>query len=85
MKNISDSEFQKLVPIGARSILVQPVLQVPIDTATELDNPEGFILLASTISYAFSLKDRAWIAAVAKKFRGKTIPTDFVNTCTLHM
>ncbi|KAI9077010.1 hypothetical protein K1719_028351 [Acacia pycnantha] len=64
----ADSEFQELLPKGACSLLVQPLLQVPSQTANGPQNPEGFILLASTMTYAFSMKDRAWIAAVANKF-----------------
>ncbi|KAK4280394.1 hypothetical protein QN277_012023 [Acacia crassicarpa] len=64
----ADSEFQELLPKGACSLLVQPLLQVPSQTANGPQNPEGFILLASTMTYAFSMKDRAWVAAVANKF-----------------
>ncbi|XP_004512623.1 protein COFACTOR ASSEMBLY OF COMPLEX C SUBUNIT B CCB2, chloroplastic isoform X1 [Cicer arietinum] len=66
----TDSEFQDLVPKGTRSLLVQPILQVSIKSATDLQKPVGFILLVSTMRYAFSVKDRAWIAAVANKLRG---------------
>lgn len=69
----SDSDFQDLVPKGTSSLLVQPVLQASIDNATGLQKPVGFILLSSTLRYAFSIKDRAWIAAVANKLRGKGI------------
>ncbi|KAJ1433702.1 Cofactor assembly of complex C subunit B, CCB2/CCB4 [Sesbania bispinosa] len=64
----ADSEFQDLVPKGTRSLLVQPVLQVSVEST--LQKPVGFILLASTMRYAFNNKDTAWIAAVANKFRG---------------
>ncbi|KAH1207006.1 hypothetical protein AAZX31_16G175100 [Glycine max] len=67
----ADSEFQDLVPIGTRCLLIQPVLQVSNESDTGLQKPGGFILLASTTRYAFSNKDKAWIAAVANKFRGK--------------
>ncbi|KAL5081134.1 hypothetical protein RYX36_009555 [Vicia faba] len=63
----ADSEFQDLVPKGARSLLVQPILQISVESATDSQTPAGFILLVSTTSYAFSIKDRAWIAAVANK------------------
>lgn len=69
----SDFEFQDLVPIGTRSLLIQPVLQVSNESTTGLQKPVGFILLASSTRYAFSNKDRAWIAAVANKFRGNWI------------
>ncbi|KAK2367287.1 protein COFACTOR ASSEMBLY OF COMPLEX C SUBUNIT B CCB2, chloroplastic [Trifolium repens] len=66
----ADSEFKDLVPKGTRSLLVQPILQVSIESATDSQKPVGFILLVSTVRYAFSIKDRAWIAAVASKLRG---------------
>jgi len=73
LMNASDSEFQDLVPIGTRCLLIQPVLQVSNESDTGLQKPGGFILLASTTRYAFSNKDKAWIAAVANKFRGNSI------------
>ncbi|XP_058779319.1 protein COFACTOR ASSEMBLY OF COMPLEX C SUBUNIT B CCB2, chloroplastic-like isoform X2 [Vicia villosa] len=69
----ADSEFQDLVPKGARSLLVQPILQVSMESATDSKKPAGFILLVSTSRYAFSIKDRGWIAAVANKLRGNSI------------
>ena len=69
----SDSEFQDLAPKGTSSLLVQPVFQASIDSAAGLQTPVGFILLSSTLRYAFSDKDRAWIAAAANKLRGKGI------------
>ncbi|KHN31534.1 hypothetical protein glysoja_029669 [Glycine soja] len=69
----ADSEFQDLVPIGTRCLLIQPVLQVSNESDTGFQKPGGFILLASTTRYAFSNKDKAWIAAVANKFRGNSI------------
>lgn len=53
--NASDSEFQDLVPIGTRCLLIQPVLQVSNESDTGLQKPGGFILLASTTRYAFSM------------------------------
>ena len=58
-----------MLPNGTRSLLVQPL---PQGDGT-LETNEGFILLASTISYAFSEKDRAWIGALAKKFGGTSL------------
>lgn len=74
--DVSDSEFQGLLPKGARSLLVQPILQVSMESATDSQSPAGFILLVSTTRYAFSIKDRAWIAAVANKLRGNLWSTD---------
>ncbi|KAF3433028.1 hypothetical protein FNV43_RR24130 [Rhamnella rubrinervis] len=70
---ISDSGLWEMLPKGTRSILVQPVLQAPNPSgnAMQLKN-EGFVLLASSMRYAYSDKDRAWIGALAKKFRGKS-------------
>ncbi|ESW24333.1 hypothetical protein PHAVU_004G121600 [Phaseolus vulgaris] len=67
------SEFQDLVPIGTRCLLIQPVLHVSNESDTGSQNPDGFILLASTTRYAFSNKDKAWIAAVANKYRGRVV------------
>ncbi|CAJ1952648.1 unnamed protein product [Sphenostylis stenocarpa] len=66
----ADSEFQDLVPTGTRCLLIQPVLHASNESDSGLQKPDGFILLASTTRYAFSNKDKAWIAAVANKFRG---------------
>lgn len=62
-----------MLPKGTRSVLVQPLTQVEESSDKMKDTNEGFILLASTISYAFSEKDRAWIGALANKFRGMII------------
>ncbi|BAU02403.1 hypothetical protein VIGAN_11192500 [Vigna angularis var. angularis] len=69
----ADSEFQDLVPMGTRCLLIQPVLHVSNENDVGLQKPGGFILLASTTRYAFSNKDKAWIAAVANKFRGRVV------------
>jgi len=73
LMNASGSEFQDLVPIGTRCLLIQPVLHVSNESDTGSQNPDGFILLASTTRYAFSNKDKAWIAAVANKYRGNSL------------
>ncbi|KAG2333004.1 hypothetical protein Bca52824_004184 [Brassica carinata] len=55
-----------ILPDGTRSVFVQPLLQ-NIDESEKMD---GFLLVASTAGYAYSDKDRAWIGAMADKFRG---------------
>ncbi|KAF8379425.1 hypothetical protein HHK36_028860 [Tetracentron sinense] len=70
-----DSGLWVMLPKGTRSLLVQPVLRAPNSSANETKEIEGLVMLASSMSYAYSNKDRAWIAAVANKFRGE-------NTCT---
>ncbi|XP_030501334.2 protein COFACTOR ASSEMBLY OF COMPLEX C SUBUNIT B CCB2, chloroplastic isoform X2 [Cannabis sativa] len=67
---ISESELWEMLPKGTRSLLVQPVTQVPGQSNEMMQINDGFILLASTISYAYSEKDRAWIGALAIKVGG---------------
>ena len=74
--DVSDSELWDILPEGTRSLLSQPVQQAPKGSANQVEKTEGFVILASSIDYAFSDKDRAWIAAVANKFRGKSIFAD---------
>ncbi|GFZ15300.1 chaperone [Actinidia rufa] len=72
----ADSELWEILPEGTRSLLVQPVQQTPKGSANQEEKTEGFVILASSIDYAYSDKDRAWIGAVANKFRGKSIFSD---------
>lgn len=62
-----------MLPKGTRSLLVQPVKQAQSSASNTSNKSEGFLLVASTSSYAYSNKDRAWIGAVANKFRGNLI------------
>ncbi|XP_039029091.1 protein COFACTOR ASSEMBLY OF COMPLEX C SUBUNIT B CCB2, chloroplastic isoform X3 [Hibiscus syriacus] len=64
----SDAEFQNILPQGTRSVLVQPILD-PNPSTNDMGNIEGFVLLASSMRYAYSEKDRAWIRAVSNKLR----------------
>lgn len=61
-----------MLPKGTCSLLVEPVLQATTRGGNEIEKTGGFILLASSIAYAYSDKDRAWIRAIANKFRGKS-------------
>lgn len=70
--DIAESEIWEMLPEGTRSLLVEPVLQATVQSANKTENNEGFILLASSIGYAYSDKDRAWIRAIGNKFRGKS-------------
>lgn len=65
-----------MLPKGSSSLLVQPVLQVPTSNDNAREKVEGFVLLSSSMRYAYSEKDRAWIGALARKFRGKSIHID---------
>ncbi|KAF8008596.1 hypothetical protein BT93_K2306 [Corymbia citriodora subsp. variegata] len=67
-----DFGFWELLPNGTRSLLVQPLLPVSDQEIYEMGKNEGFVVLVSSMSYAYSDKDRAWIKAVANKFTGKT-------------
>lgn len=69
----TDSEMWGILPEGTRSLLVLPVLKTPNEDGNFKNKISGFVLLASSISYAYSNKDRAWIAAIAKKFQGTII------------
>uniref|UniRef100_A0A9I9ECF1 Uncharacterized protein n=1 Tax=Cucumis melo TaxID=3656 RepID=A0A9I9ECF1_CUCME len=60
-----------MLPKGTRSVLVQPVVQNLKQSGNEMEKMGGFILLASSLSYAFSDKDRAWIRALANKYNSE--------------
>ncbi|KAD5961269.1 hypothetical protein E3N88_12742 [Mikania micrantha] len=64
----SDSELWEMLPEGTRSLLVLPVIKNPDEDGKYEGKSVGFVLLASTINYAYNNKDIAWIAAIAKKF-----------------
>ncbi|CAH8279338.1 unnamed protein product [Arabidopsis lyrata] len=55
-----------ILPDGTRSLFMQPLVQ----NISEPQKVNGFLLVASTAGYAYSDKDRAWIGAMAEKFRG---------------
>ncbi|KAB2600069.1 hypothetical protein D8674_010340 [Pyrus ussuriensis x Pyrus communis] len=71
LSQIEDSGLWEMLPQGTRSLLVQPILQVEHSIDNVIQKVEGFVLLASTMRYAYSDKDRAWIGALTNKFRGK--------------
>lgn len=64
----SDSEIWEMLPEGTRSLLVLPMRESVDEDGSSKDKIVGYVLLASSISYAYNSKDRAWIAAIAKKF-----------------
>ncbi|KAL8141519.1 hypothetical protein V2J09_014551 [Rumex salicifolius] len=63
----ADSELEELLPKGVGSVLIQPISQA---SSKENEKVAGFVLVASTITYAYSDRDRSWIKAVASKFGG---------------
>ncbi|KAG8381370.1 hypothetical protein BUALT_Bualt06G0115200 [Buddleja alternifolia] len=66
----ADSELKEMVPTGTGSFLVQPILGATKLSSSQTGKSKGFVLLASSIDYAYTDKDKAWIAAIANKFRG---------------
>ncbi|KAK9181741.1 hypothetical protein WN944_024880 [Citrus x changshan-huyou] len=72
----ADAGQWEMLPKGTCSVFVQPVIQAPNPSAIEVEKIEGFVLLASSMTYAYSHKDRAWTKAVSNKFRGKSIWID---------
>ncbi|XP_077248583.1 chaperone (DUF2930) isoform X2 [Tasmannia lanceolata] len=66
----TDSLVLKILPMGTLSLLVQPVLGAPNLNAGEAKRSGGFILLVSSVTYAYSERDMAWIRAIANKFTG---------------
>ncbi|XP_009768877.1 protein COFACTOR ASSEMBLY OF COMPLEX C SUBUNIT B CCB2, chloroplastic isoform X3 [Nicotiana sylvestris] len=77
---VSDSELLEMLPKGTRSLLVQPVLQTETSNSGQKWKKDGFVLVASSNSYAYNNKDRAWVEAVAKKFEGQKIKaTNYQN------
>ncbi|XP_021815870.1 protein COFACTOR ASSEMBLY OF COMPLEX C SUBUNIT B CCB2, chloroplastic isoform X1 [Prunus avium] len=71
LSEIEDSGLWEMLPQGTRSLLVQPIVQVLPSSDNEVQKSEGFVLLASSMRYAYSDKDKAWIGALANKFKGK--------------
>ncbi|XP_038709705.1 protein COFACTOR ASSEMBLY OF COMPLEX C SUBUNIT B CCB2, chloroplastic-like [Tripterygium wilfordii] len=68
----TDSGLGEMLPNGTQSLLVQPVLHHSVPSAKKVKKVEGFFLLASSMGYAYSDKDRAWIKAIANKFEGSS-------------
>lgn len=60
-----------MLPQGTCSLLVQPILQVQHSSDDEIQKVEGFVFLASSMGYAYSDKDIAWIGALTNKIKGK--------------
>ncbi|CAI0546984.1 unnamed protein product [Linum tenue] len=66
---VPGSELWEMLPNGTRSLLVVPVLQSRDGSGIEMIKNRGFVILASNMEYAYTEKDRAWIRAIANKFR----------------
>lgn len=65
-----------MLPKGTRSLLVQPLIQSETSASSQEWKNNGFVLVASSNSYAYNNKDRSWVGAVAKKFGGKCVHAD---------
>ncbi|GAB2294056.1 hypothetical protein Dimus_028272 [Dionaea muscipula] len=70
-----DSGLEKLLPKGIATVLIQPVLLGSKPMPNENGRAVGFLLLASSLSYAYSDKDRSWIRAIANKFKSAKCDT----------
>ncbi|GMH09015.1 hypothetical protein Nepgr_010855 [Nepenthes gracilis] len=66
----ADSGLEELLPQGTSSVLIQSVLPSSKQMVNKKEKAAGFLLLASSLSFAYSDKDRCWIGAIANKFRG---------------
>ncbi|KAH6769325.1 chaperone [Perilla frutescens var. frutescens] len=73
LQQSADSELKEMVPVGTRSLLVQPILEAHQLRSGQIEKRKGFILLASRVDYAYTDKDKAWIAAIANKFGGRVL------------
>ncbi|CAN0902694.1 Protein COFACTOR ASSEMBLY OF COMPLEX C SUBUNIT B CCB2, chloroplastic [Linum grandiflorum] len=73
LQQVPESGLREMLPDGTRSLLIVPVLPPSDQCSNEMMNNIGFVLLASNLEYAYSEKDRAWIKAIANKFRGESI------------
>ncbi|XP_047940808.1 protein COFACTOR ASSEMBLY OF COMPLEX C SUBUNIT B CCB2, chloroplastic isoform X2 [Salvia hispanica] len=70
LQQSADSELKEMVPVGTRSLLVQPIREARQLSSSQTEARMGFVLLASGVDYAFTEKDIAWIASIASKFSG---------------
>lgn len=77
LSNLSDTlyypqgtdRFAGMLPKGAASVLLQPLVEKASNQdAVGRPNP-GFILLVSSANFAYRDKDRAWMKAVANKYQ----------------
>lgn len=72
---VEGSVLEKVIPEETGSILIQPFyITKPQDEGKK--NNLGFVLVASSISYAYDGKDMLWIKAIANKLKGETINID---------
>lgn len=68
LQQSADLELKEMVPVGTRSLLVQPIQEARQLSSSQTEKMKGFILLASRVDYAYTDKDKAWIASIANKF-----------------
>ncbi|KAL9240425.1 hypothetical protein vseg_014647 [Gypsophila vaccaria] len=73
----TDVVLKEAFPDRTGSVLVQPVLRTSESSGKVIDDVTGFVVVASSISYAYSDKDQSWIKAIANKFRGETKDVNF--------
>lgn len=72
---ITGAILEEAIPEEIGSILIQPLCTAkPLGKGKE--DVAGFVLVASSISYAYDEKDALWIKSIANKFKGETIKID---------
>jgi len=64
----STDELWPILPRGTTTVLLQPISGISDQNYSETEKLNGFILLVSSASYAYSDKDREWTKAIARKF-----------------
>ncbi|KAK9724559.1 hypothetical protein RND81_05G082400 [Saponaria officinalis] len=73
----TDVVLKEALPNRTGSVLVQPVLRTSESSGKVTNGVVGFVVVASSISYAYGDRDQSWIEAIANKFRGETKDVDF--------
>jgi len=66
--NFPDEQGWEIIPKGAASLLVQP-FNCRILSDENITNSGGFVFLISRVPQAYGDKERAWVAALANKFK----------------
>ena len=66
---ITGSVLEEAIPEETGSILIQP-LRSTNPKSEGKENVVGFVLVGSSISYAYDEKDVLWIKAIANKLKG---------------
>lgn len=69
LPNKADDRAWKVVPKGAKCLLVQPFKESSSTRIIDHEARKGSIILLSNVPNAFNEKDRTWVALLAKKLQ----------------